>query len=999
MNTPNSNDEVEDASDGVDAWILEKGRAFSKFNADVTDLEQKVTGGRKILAPDSTEFAMSLARAQSSWDVLDKKLRDIIVSVANHKAHAYSSASIREEATREYLRSIESKRAAAEKAFESSVKAELKETWEMANRFQDNKGTHESIKAAIEGFKTRARIRQDELVKDLHSISQTHLGINERARRTQAIQAGILALNAPPNWAEFEGLSMRLTRMERSLSPFLKGGFGPFETARLGFERLLSQFDHQRAVLLDAGGGPTTEEGPALSFRDARLRVDRPPRVRIFELCPPPVFDNFQSIDEWQQFALARLGAFKYRKPATLTNECGAGTPAMNLWQKFAYHYHHPHQEHVSGVLFSASAGIGKSWAFAAIQSVWGRAGFALIAVTKLQLVPELLRAMFTSLADVNVNNAVNGFGLKPVDVSEAEISPDAQGSAREKQGKGRLPGYQALRDMGVQCVRTASGNDVFSYEQFDNLMRSEEPPTLRGRNPAPPPGRPFWRTFISIYEVHLFVAPPPGSDRSQQVDYVNIRERLFAARAGVPKSDWPVLAVYTATPTVAHPYDIIQILNLLVQKEDAWLDFLKDCESLDPSSGRWTQDHAKMTHNFLDMYVQEDGSLNRAGLRKWNRLAAGRVSAVDAYGDANRFAQVKLQPLKEVRLSEFQTKAMMQCIRDDTGGPAGQEAPKTKGRGKKALEEDLEIEARVLAASPAVEDCFLRNAVGVNSQKKTEDKRALVPNVYATVDEIVRQIQKSNQERNSEIVRLARIGQSVYQEPVTSPKILLYVASANQYAYKRTFEALQEAGFLPVNRCRDGTCEMLTGVPAGKGYIDFTSKSAPRSTRNVPKGFRTWGDFLINYFCDPKTNLDGSKAMIFVLSSFYREGISLSDVKKIFIQGMELTDSHLIQAISRAVRFCKSTGLRWDPQEGYGVEVFIQRLMWGPGVDSNLLKGRGVSVDLNKTFMDVLRKLNPEGEKLHLSMDFMTNLTFKDSVDMLLFNEMRKKRDIKVPL
>ncbi len=139
----------------------------------------------------------------------------------------------------------------------------------------------------------------------------------------------------------------------------------------------------------------------------------------------------------------------------------------------------------------------------------------------------------------------------------------------------------------------------------------------------------------------------------------------------------------------------------------------------------------------------------------------------------------------------------------------------------------------------------------------------------------------------------------------------------------------------------------------------------------------------LREIYNDHETNGDGKFAVIIVISTLYREGVSLSDVRRVYIAGAELTRSDLIQSVARAIRLCSSSGLTWDPVHGWIIQIFLQRLLW----NSAVRKDPNSKMKLEESLGQMLRAINPYGPKFYKAMDYMTDLLSGSGVDKLLFN------------
>jgi hypothetical protein len=72
--------------------------------------------------------------------------------------------------------------------------------------------------------------------------------------------------------------------------------------------------------------------------------------------------------------------------------------------------------------------------------------------------------------------------------------------------------------------------------------------------------------------------------------------------------------------------------------------------------------------------------------------------------------------------------------------------------------------------------------------------------------------------------------------------------------------------------------------------------------------------------------NINGELLRIIVLDSKYKEGIDLFDVRYVHLLEPQLATSDLKQAVGRATRYCGQRGLRFVPNRGWTLDVYVYR-------------------------------------------------------------------------
>ena len=740
------------------------------------------------------------------------------------------------------------------------------------------------------------------------------------------------------------------------------------------------------------------------SIAKSLAHISRPPVVEIFELKPPFILteSDLASVQAVQSKVAREFTLFRQPENSSLTNACSATEfTDLNTWQRFLYHYFHPFQDSVPGLLVAASAGAGKSWAIAHLSSTWGRAGRRVSVATKESLRDDIYDAMFRSLADFNINNLVNGFN---VDIGKTEKSGKNEDLVNTplSMKELKMKGYALLRDMGVSWVHPTSGSGIWTLIQLNNIIEADWP---QHKKMGGPENFPLEGALLQFDEAHRLITPKQDLIGPEVPNYKLLLMELFRHRKNKPVTQWPRVVLHTATPVASAPVDPIRLLNLLVDRKSAWLDFMFEnattAELLaDPDALGRELDSVEMNSRFLRDYVNDDGTLNGKGARKWDTLAAGKISYVNMYGDRNRFPQPDF-PMTIVteELSEKQTSNILCCLgykktnclagtdmsEDDEssiGSLATGAATKTKKKGvtKKKADKILSDDSVVESAQDKMTECALKETVsprttGVKDISKlswVDRATKYAPNVIHLVNEMIGGIRKEQIRYGSIRSNAYATGRTIPKNLPFNSKIFLYIAHScrGKSVTSMIYGILTENNF----ECLNPTDKPIrTDIPPYRAYINHTGplgKGLSKQLRDI---------------YNSKENADGKIALIFCSSSKHREGISLYNVKKVYVAGTEGSEANLVQAVARAVRYCSHDDSLWDPLKGWTVQVYVQRLVWYKA----LKQDPTAKIKLQDSFNKMLQAINPNGMKFYRCLDHMTRLVGASGADMGLFGKL----------
>lgn len=745
--------------------------------------------------------------------------------------------------------------------------------------------------------------------------------------------------------------------------------------------------------------------------------ISQPPVIEIFQLKPPFVLtlSDLSTVQTAQNRVAREYALFRQPAATSLRSECSITKfTELNNWQRFLYHYFNPFQENVPGMLVAASAGAGKSWAIATLASTWGRAGHRVSVATKENIIDDIHEAMFRCYADLNINNLVNGFGI---DLSkDSNVKIEKVKSAEKSSTKSKAPpsmktrGFDLLKDMGVSWIHSLSGKGVWSLTKLNNLIAADWPTHKKKGGPA---DFPLEGAMLQFDEAHRLITPQQELKSNEVPNYKLLLMELFKHRKDRPVSKWPRVVLHTATPVASAPVDPIRLLNLLVDRKSAWIDFMFEnptaAELLaNPDALGEELNSVETNYRFLRDYVNEDGTLNAKGAKKWDTLAAGKISYVSMYGDRNHFPQPDF-PMTVVteELSEKQTNNILCClgykktnclaaisIEDEDGGDdddneirelsAGTKAnastKATKQKSKKSDKKSSRADNSIKSPFEKKTECALKQAINPRTEVKgitkipwIERAKKYAPNVIHLMDEMISGVRKEQVRYSSIRSNAYATGRSIPVDMPFNSKIFLYIAHPcrEKAATNMVYGILDENKFECLNP-KDKP--FRTDIPPYRAYINHTRGDLGEGKSKE----------LRDYY-NSKENADGKLALIFCSSSRYREGISLFNVKKVYIAGTEDSEANLVQAVARAVRFCSHDKSLWDPLKGWTLQVYLQRLVWYKALKEDPTS----TIKLQESFNKMLQAVNPNGMKFYRCLNQMTRLVGVSGVDMGLFGSL----------
>lgn len=288
---------------------------------------------------------------------------------------------------------------------------------------------------------------------------------------------------------------------------------------RRGIDSMQYQKKKIAKVLLHSNKVAVTamHDGEVVSATNAfPLRTDRPV-VSIFEMYPPPAIDLQQSVERLQKNVQQSFRQFKWPAVVGAPQHCDCDGQCahkdrkgkLNLAQKLTYHYMQPYNviKGHTGVnaLLMHSAGSGKSCTAAMIASIYGRAGYTIMVVSKKSIKEEIEKASIFNQCDVNLQQFLKGNKLADMvvnDVSErllqGKVFPEEYSAlvnfVKTKMNPGKLQSLVDTKTVGKKPAKKSQkkGKKKFSDDEEEEEEEEEQEETEKEN--AQEPGKPSER-------------------------------------------------------------------------------------------------------------------------------------------------------------------------------------------------------------------------------------------------------------------------------------------------------------------------------------------------------------------------------------------------------------------------------------------------------------------------------------------------------------------------
>lgn len=443
-------------------------------------------------------------------------------------------------------------------------------------------------------------------------------------------------------------------------------------------------------------------------------KVTDAPRVRIFDIMPPPFVDITQKYQVIQKDVLDKFGRFRW--PSTtleaLRNECGAD--AINVVQRLAYHYFQPFNE-AANVLFFHSPGSGKSCTARLCLSVFARAEYDIIISTPRYIRYTLVAAAVKNQCDFNVQQYTCGRPLR--ETVERDILARIQHKTKQLSDEDRLQWVQNLlssKGKGKNDTLTAGDfkawlaqpsepkavesetersdlfqrniatwlmhiilEDEMGYNQYGDIMDTASLEQLSNFVGGGAKGArekfnksykterqqdPLYKTCVIVDEAH-HLSGATAIPQDEKPKFKPLRKLLWDSYRLSGKNAARV-GLFTGTPAWEHPIDGVNLMTLLHDEQTVKNLGFAEYGNIDEPAQR-----EAMEKKF--MAIEWSGTRYHRQ-RKFEALFAGKVSFFNMVGDETHFSQPYVREGDElvptlywpqVQLSVFQTAAVARCL------------------------------------------------------------------------------------------------------------------------------------------------------------------------------------------------------------------------------------------------------------------------------------------------------------------------------------------------
>ena len=329
------------------------------------------------------------------------------------------------------------------------------------------------------------------------------------------------------------------------------------------------------------------------------------------------------NLEDMHKFVRAKFRTLAYPN-IKLENQCvstsgGASIVDFTPTQNFVRHYFQPSSAY-KGMLLFHGVGVGKTCcAIATATTSFEREGYNILWVTRHTLKNDIWKNMYKQVCSLTLQEKIKDGTLKlPANI----VNP-----------KKYLP------DNWIEPI---------SYKQFSNLLleKNKYYEEIVKRNGKEDPLR---KTLVIIDEAHKLYSPTVAGSEKPRMD---ILEKMIQNSYDKSGKDSVRILLMTATPYTEDAMEMIQLLNLLREKEPLITDF----------------------EAFKDEYLDSRGYFKPKSLVKFQNQISGYISYLNRGGDARNFAYPVLQdvyvdlthPYSEKDIHEDKYKAWLHELRED---------------------------------------------------------------------------------------------------------------------------------------------------------------------------------------------------------------------------------------------------------------------------------------------------------------------------------------------
>jgi len=774
----------------------------------------------------------------------------------------------------------------------------------------------------------------------------------------------------------------------------------------------------------------TNLEGFTKKEGECGYKITDPPCVIIYDRIPPSVnLEELRTCKAIQDFVAREFSAFEWRYndiDEKAGGKCDVFEPTPS--QLLGYHYMHPYNPHMNGMMLCHSAGSGKTAAGMLIYSVFARAGYRGIIVGTKSLKqdnPYIFEAAFQQNMDFNVQQYIYSMGVSSMLEAyniENPGQPISSNLLKNETKKG-INARKALMDwgskkynnnMGIKFRQTSS---VMSYAQqanlakaglgylWDRLTQAQQNrinygnKTIRewlwGEERDFDPEDPFENIMFLVDESHKLIDMRTSAQE---------RGNLMAMTLGCwnsyryaklhPGHKAVKVLLMTATPQKYHPIDLINQLNLLTTPEEDAILLLSEREyeeyalldSKEFSAKLMTEIVPKMIRNFNRLFAWNSTTGRFTNQEILERLLRGRVSYLNMMGDINHIATPRIVYM-DVVLTQAQEDSIKKCFTTNarleynprTGDWKQQPRTPTKQKTRSTRSIDDEIDAMFEDDDDSLFEKVSKEGdlslADYERLQKCVSESLVWPNNNRDAKNVMK---TSNPRRLNREVRKysALLGQLFTNlEKLRRNSIPRFRSEGMPAAIHQIKQAVFVAS--------KGSNEVYTAAELFVKTHNYTiinkDKSAnPRLAEGKPyknvivlhkRLDQTGQKRLLELFNSP-ANIGGRLATIIFYNSDFQEGITLKGVGAVHVCGLVHSRADLLQGVARGIRNCSHVGF---PYPWY-VNVYIYY---------SYLSTEGSMRKAQLTPQDVLSSLSGVSEPLQIQA--MSELMQRCAFDRLL--------------
>jgi len=757
----------------------------------------------------------------------------------------------------------------------------------------------------------------------------------------------------------------------------LQAGKASNDSRSASIDDLQNRAERQVASVADIVEDEQAGRG-AICAPEGTITIEDRPCVKIFYLQPPAPVDllRFSDYRQVQNYVSVSFDLFRWNLAQNPTGfDCvGPGQESnVNACQALSYHYMNPNQPDLNTILYH-SAGSGKTVTLMLMASVFARAGYMPVIVTKKSLMNNYLEAAFEQNADVNVLQYLHFKSVRSIrELLQRELGVD---NVTRDQVWSR--GEEIYKEMGIPWSRE---NQIMTFAVLSNIANNSSAGKLRHLQAFPAqkgtdgdtahPNDPMAMKIVLIDEVQKLTAISTDITATASGDIMALQELFWRSRELSGQEAVRVVCA-TATPNVDSPIDGVMIANLLVDRDSA-VD-LRPAGFVAPRPKKvsgggaqisvWQQVKPVLEQNFLSKFTDSaTGSIIRQ--RPLEKLLMGRISYLNLVGDKSHFAVRKKVNWVEVYLSAAQEEDIADCAKKHanlkfnptTGEWKALGPPMSPANFRECVMKNVNFpenkrskEGKKLSKknSTALREISLRKATGGLKRRAFARNSPVIESVIDQIDKdylestrIMRSLGnlQGNQGRALKQMVFSDLGKNQSSDLFGVDLVAALLRGTLDY------ESITE---IVNGAIRMKTPEQLSKIPPYKGILvlnkdllskgESTSPAAPGERNDAPARAKRLQRELLSYF-NSQENTDGRNVSIVLVDGNYKEGISLSDIGYVQVLGYVDNRADLIQAVARAFRNCRSTNLPWEPGKGARVQVNMFSPTFSPS--SKYRKGR----------------------------------------------------------